>query len=71
MSGDELDEVTQQLLATMTLVETLASTFVTAAASYRERCVAEGFSETAAEQMALAVHQSLIARALVMAEGGS
>jgi hypothetical protein len=55
----------EQLANTMNLVATLANTFIAGAASYREQCIAAGFNETAAEQMAVSMHQALIARALL------
>lgn len=56
---------TEQLTATMELVQGLANTFIAAAASYREQCLAAGFSGTAAEQMAVSMHQSLLVKAFL------
>lgn len=63
--GDDLDPVAVQLAATMELVQGLANTFIAAAASYREQCIAAGFNETAAEQMAVSMHQSLLVKAFL------
>lgn len=56
---------TDQLAATMEMVAQLANTFIAAAGSYREQCIAAGFSETAAEQMAVSMHQSLLVKAFL------
>lgn len=56
---------TEQLANTMEMVAQLADTFVAAAASYREQCIAAGFNETAAEQMAVSMHQSLLVHAFL------
>jgi hypothetical protein len=61
----------EQLANTMDLIANLANTFIAGAASYREQCIAAGFNETAAEQMALAMHQALVARALMDIGGAS
>lgn len=61
----------EQLNATMELVQNLANTFIAAAASYREQCIAAGFNETAAEQMAVSMHQSLLVKAFLNSGGGS
>lgn len=69
MSDDPIYDSAQQLAAAMEVVDGLANTFITAAASYREQCIAAGFNETAAEQMSVAMHQALIAKAIL--GGGS
>lgn len=65
MPDDDLDPVAAQLAATMELVQGLANTFIAAAVSYREQCVAAGFNEAAAEQMALSMHQALLAKSFL------
>lgn len=52
---------TEQLANTMEMVAQLADTFIAAAASYREQCIAAGFNETAAELMAVSVDWATIA----------
>jgi hypothetical protein len=53
---------TAQLAAIMAMVEAL-STLITASASYRAKCEADGFSPSAAESMAADLHSHLLVQA--------
>ncbi len=70
MNEEQRQQLTEGML---TLQETYVAC-VESAAGYRARALAAGFSETAAEQMALAYHQLLIqqfAVASMKAAGGN
>jgi hypothetical protein len=56
-----------QLAALMEAVEQV-STFIEATQSYREKCLAAGFTEAAAEQMALDFHRMVMVHSAKQAQ---
>jgi hypothetical protein len=58
-----MDHNNEKLLADMIQMNEVFQTLVDAAAGYRTKCIEAGFNETAAEQMAVEFHRSLLATA--------